>query len=138
MNRNKRVPAIVVLSVAICGLALPGAAQQRKIDVPIVLGGDEVFDACGSTGVIVGLDPNGDGFLSVQSGPGGRPYREIDRLYNGNPVYICGKQGKWYSVVYPADGRDCGVSSPWPIKLPYTGPCRFGWIHSNYVRATAG
>jgi len=131
---------LVALSAAAWALTLPaGHAQQKgKIDVPIMLGGDPDFDACGSSGIIVGLDPKGDGFLSVQSGPGGKPYREIDRLYNGNPVYICGEKGKWLAIVYPADGRNCGVSTPWAARLPYTGPCRYGWVHSRYVRLTAG
>jgi hypothetical protein len=46
---------------------------QSHVDVPILIGGNDKLDACGSTGEVVGLDPKGDGFLSVQSGPGGRP-----------------------------------------------------------------
>lgn len=139
MIRMKRRMLIAVVAAAWALTPLAGQAQQQgKIDIPIMLGADGDLDACGSVGVIVGLDPKGDGFLSVRSGPAGKPYREIDRLYNGNPVYICGEKGKWLAVVYPADGRDCGVSSPWPKRLPYTGPCRYGWVHSRYVRLTAG
>jgi hypothetical protein len=136
LNRSVLIGA----SAAVLLLApLSAHSQQKdKIDVPIMLGGDGDLDACGGLGVIVGLDPKGDGFLSVQSGPGGRPYREIDRLYNGNSVHICGQRGKWLSIVYPANGRDCGISTPWPTRLPYTGPCRYGWVHSRYVRLTAG
>ena len=36
---------------------------------PFVLGGSEDVDACEGGGVIVGLNPRGDGFLSVRSGP---------------------------------------------------------------------
>lgn len=126
---------------ALAALLAPQAVNSQlraKIDVPVIIGGESDFDACGGSGIIVGLDPKGDGFLSVQSGPGGRPYREIDRLYNGNQVYICGERGKWLAIVYPANGRDCGVGTPWPVRLPYTGPCRYGWVHSNYVRLIAG
>lgn len=112
---------------------------QARIDVPVVLGGNNKFDACNSVGQIVGLDPNGDGFLSVRSGPGGRPYREIDRLYNGQQVSVCGEQGSWFSVVYPRRlSQDCNVGTPWPVRQPYTGPCAFGWVHQRYVRVIAG
>ncbi len=91
-------------------LAAPAVhAQSRaRLDVPIVIGGDTRLDACGGSGQIVGLDPNGDGFLSVRSGPGGRPFREIDRLFNGNLVYICEERGPWVAVVYPVEaGAAC-------------------------------
>lgn len=70
------------------------------------------------------LDPNGDGFLSVRSGHGGKPSHEMDRVYNGQRVAICGEQGKWLAVVY-ANGRggmSCGVR----MRMSYTGPCRYG------------
>jgi hypothetical protein len=61
----------------------------------------------------------------------------VDRLYNGNAVHICSTRGSWTAVVH-GDGRDCGVSSPWPKRLAYTGPCKYGWISSRYVTVTAG
>jgi hypothetical protein len=120
------------------GAMLGAAEAQRRIDVPLMLGGDPDMDACQSVGQIVGLNPNGDGFLSVRSGPGGQPYREIDRLYNGNQVHVCGERGPWLMIVYPFGGRDCGVASPWPAREAYTGPCRHGWVHQRYVRIVTG
>jgi hypothetical protein len=122
----------------------PAAAQARpqpRTDVPVVIGGDADADACGATGQVVGLDPRGDGFLSVRSGPGGRAYRELARLHNGRPVHICGERGPWLAVVYPGRrgaSADCGVSSPWPVRRAYTGPCASGWVHRRYVRLVAG
>lgn len=109
---------------------------SRRLDVPIVLGGHK-FDACQQWGQIVGLDPNGDGFLSVRSGPGGKAFHEIDRVYNGQGVAICGEEGPWRAIIYTTNNQvDCGVSTFWPVKQPYTGPCRYGWAHSRYIRAT--
>ena len=120
-------------------LPTTAVSQSSRTDVPVMITpGDG--DAC-ANGEIVGLDPKGDGFLSVRSGPGGRPYREIDRLFNGNQIYICGQSGAWYSVVYTADrsiGRECGVSTSWSTQQPYTRPCRYGWVHSRYVKGVAG
>lgn len=132
-----RIPAAILGSLMF--LATAQAGDPGPIDVPVMVGGTGESDGCASLGQVVGLDPNGDGFLSVRSGPGGKPYREIDRLYNGNQVFICHAKGPWRAVVYgqSPDGT-CGVSIPWPIRQPYTGPCRFGWIHSRYVKIVAG
>ena len=130
------------LSLALLGCLFAASVSEApaqpaaRLDVPVMAGGEEDLDACGSAGRIVGLNPRGDGFLSVRSGPGGKPYREIDRLYNGNEVIVCDEQGPWLAVVYGRD--DCGVGTPWPARKPYTGPCRSGWVHSRYVKIVAG
>jgi hypothetical protein len=135
MNWGKAAGPNILLAVVIA--AMPTIAlAQAKIDVPIMLGGDDSYDACPSAGVISGLNPRGDGFLSVRSGPGSN-YAEMDRVYNGNAVHICDSRGGWMAVVY-GDGRNCGVGSPWPKRLAYTGPCKYGWVSSRYVTVTAG
>jgi hypothetical protein len=133
-----RLPVVLLGCLTVLA---PAQARDpaRRIDVPVMVGGTGELGGCASLGQIVGLDPNGDGFLSVRSGPGGKPYREIDRLYNGNRVFVCDKNGPWLAVVY-GDSPDgtCGASIPWPVRQPYTGPCRSGWIHSRYVEIVAG
>lgn len=104
--------------------------------VPIVIEATGL-DACSGNGVVKGLDPHGDGFLAVKSAPALQSPR-IDKLYNGEQVYICNQRGDWYGVVYTKDRRDCNVSSPWPKTLPYTGPCRSGWAHRNWIELIAG
>jgi hypothetical protein len=127
--------AIVAGALALLASA-PGHAQVR-IDVPVMIGGSADQDACPSSGVITGLNPRGDGFLSVRSGPAGS-YAEMDRLYNGNPVQICSDSGSWMAIVYGGDGGQCGVSRALPRRLAYTGPCRYGWVSARYVSVTAG
>lgn len=68
-------------------------------------------DACKRFGKVRGLDVNGDNFLAVRTGPG-TGFTEIDRLYTGNGVNICGQQGKWLRVKY-------GGGS--------------GWVYGKYV-----
>lgn len=118
----------------------PACAQQR-VEVPIYIPPGDGQAATCSGGEIVGLDPRGDGFLSVLSTPGRRPYREIDRLYNGQEVRICDQHGPWMGVVYEGHGRrmgDCKVDVDRPFRWVYTGPCAYGWVHQRYVRVTAG
>ncbi len=68
-------------------------------------------EACNRFGKVRGLDVNGDNFLSVRTGPG-TGFQEIDRLYTGNGVSICGRQGKWLRVKYGA-GK--------------------GWVYGRYI-----
>ncbi len=69
-------------------------------------------DTCNGYGRVVGLDPNGDNFLSVRTGPGSG-FNEITRLYTGNEVSICSRSGKWLRVIYGAGAK--------------------GWVFGRYV-----
>jgi hypothetical protein len=106
-------------------------------EVPVQIPSYPDRDACGSNGVVTGLDPNGDGFLAVKSGPGGR-YQRIDKLFNGEQVYLCAEVGDWLGIVYSKERQDCNVMTSWPKSLPYTGPCRSGWVHKHWVEGFAG
>lgn len=118
----------------------PGNEPGRLPEVPVVIeeaSEDNDGDACGGSGVIEGLDPAGDGFLAVRSGPASN-YVDLDRLYNGEEVYMCTQKGRWIGIVYSKKGLQCNVSSGWRTTAPYTGPCKSGWVHENWVRAFAG
>lgn len=56
-------------------------------------------EGCSRIGRVRGLDPNGDNFLAVRTGPG-TGFQEIDRIYTNDKVSICSRQGKWYRVKY--------------------------------------
>jgi len=103
-----------------------------RVDVAIMAGG-----VCLS-GEVVGLDPNGDNFLSVRSGPGGQPYREIDRLFSSDAVRVCDRKAPWFAVVYstrkPQESCDIGSKG---TRRPYMGPCQYGWVHSRYIKVNA-
>lgn len=134
----KKIVSILLCAAVYAGPAL-AQSPQGKLDVPVMAGGEPNLDACGTSGVIVGLDPRGDGFLSVRSGPGGSKFREIARVYNGMRVYICDQKGPWLAVVYSSNkNASCNVTTPWAKRKAYTGPCNYGWIHSKYVGGLAG
>jgi hypothetical protein len=103
-----------------------------RVDVAIMAGG-----VC-SSGEVVGLDPYGDNFLSVRSGPGGPPYREIDRLFSSDAVRVCDRKAPWFAVVYstrkPQESCDIGAKG---TRRPYMGPCQYGWVHSRYIKVNA-
>ena len=123
---------------SIMGFAHAAIAAQGRLDKPFLIGGYE-GDAC-ANGEVTGLDPAGDGFLSVRSGPGGKPFSEVDRLHNGDEVYLCGKEGPWFKVVYHESRKvdeSCAVSTASPRRRTYNGPCRRGWAHSRYIKVTA-
>jgi hypothetical protein len=133
---RKAILSIVVSSQMLCSMALAQGAYVRP-DVPIVIGGDQGLDACGGVGRVAGLDPHGDGFLAVKAGPG-ISYARIDRLYNAKQVYLCVEKGNWWGIVYSKTRQKCNVSSPWPAAMPYTGPCRSGWVHRKWIKLLAG
>ena len=129
-----RTVAAALVAVGLCC----SPAMARKLDaadVPIIIGGAVSAAACPGGGDVVGLDPRGDNFLSVRSGPGGSEYRELDRIHTGQRLKICDMNGPWFAVVYDRD-RDtesCDVDRPWTVRQAYAGRCRQGWVHSRYV-----
>ena len=129
----------VAAALAASQMVADGAAQPGpRPEVPIVLGHEPDLDACGAAGVVAGFRHDGDGFLAVRSGPG-TGYRKLDEIYNGQTVFVCDQQGQWYGIVYSDDAYDgCNVTSPWPVVQPYTGPCRSGWAHRDWITITAG
>lgn len=95
------------------------SASAQQLDVKIeVMESDGQAAVCGSSRV-EGLNPNGDGFLAVRTGPGSN-YRKIDQIYNGDIVADCNRRGKWHGIFY--------------------GPNRTkkGWVHGNWLVWVAG
>ncbi|GIL03141.1 MAG: hypothetical protein BroJett030_30400 [Alphaproteobacteria bacterium] len=66
----------------------------------------------GQPGYVTGLNPQGDNFLSLRTGPG-TGHAEIARMLTDTPVTIIGSQGSWYRVSL-ANGMT-------------------GWAHSRYI-----
>ncbi|MEA3419413.1 MAG: integron, partial [Campylobacterota bacterium] len=93
------------------------------------------LDACGAIGAVRGISRNGDGFIAVRSGSGGK-YKMIDKLYrNGEYIIMCDSKGKWTGIVY---GENCGVGTPISRRQPYKGSCKSGWVYEKYIRLIAG
>ncbi|WP_152014471.1 MULTISPECIES: caspase family protein [unclassified Bosea (in: a-proteobacteria)] len=123
--------------------AMAPAGSNRT---PGVIGGDIRLETCRSQGIVVKLGPRRpedpkSGFLSVRSGPGGSGYFETDRVYNGDLLIICDTIGPWHAIIYPNRGQslqECraqlNVKSAGPAT--YSGSCRSGWVHKNYVEIT--
>ena len=104
-----------MLIAALVLAAAPAGAQQLDVEFEIVDDGQ----AAGCAGAMVtGLNPNGDGFLAVRTGPGTR-YAKIDELHNGDRVRTCAQAGDWWGVYYGA-------------------PRRKGWVHGNWLGGWAG
>jgi hypothetical protein len=137
-QRSWRVRLLIRLVCFFLGLVIGAAAGAAEVaDVPVDVGGDPSQDACVTLGTVVGLDPRGDNFLSVRSGPNVQ-FRRLDRITTGQHVWICGSNGNWYSIVYSRTEDDCGVASPISERREYVGPCRRGWVHKKYIMPIAG
>ena len=114
-------------------LAASAIVASQTLDVPVVEMADGDFDTC-AVGEVHGLNPDGDNFLAVRSGPGSS-YEMIDKLKTGDQVWMFSEQGNWMGVVYGSDQISCD-----PIKKDrvYDGPGRKGWIFNKYVKMIAG
>jgi hypothetical protein len=130
---------LAAMAMVLSGLLLlPDISSAQNRGVAVMMGGEADFDACGTTGKVVGLNPNGDNFLAVRRGPAGT-YQMIDKLHTGNNVNMCDQQGDWIGIVYDTGSNlDCGVSSPVATRQAYSGICKSGWVHKSYIRAVAG
>lgn len=100
-----RAVAIALLLTGECTLA-------QELDVPFGIVEDDQAAGCLAAHV-AGLDPNGDGFLTVRAGPG-TGHRKIDELYSGDRVRTCARSGAWYGVYYG-------------------NPRRVGWVHGKWL-----
>ena len=122
------LPGVVALMLC----AMMAMARAGGLDVQIhVHGGDGQAAEC-MTSKVSGLDPNGDNFLSVRSGPGGS-YRELDKLHAGELVTIFEAQGEWVGVVYRTRNPDCFS----PVTKPVTFRNK-GWIFKRFLTDVAG
>ena len=136
MNGAGTLLSRTALAIGMCAVvAGTSSTAVFAADRQVVLN-DTGEDAC-STGQVAGLDPNGDNFLAVRSGPGTRN-RQIDTLHTGDLVAVCDQSGQWYGVVY--GGSECVGGSPEAVTQngPYRGPCASGWVFSKYVPIIAG
>ena len=116
--RNLFGPIVLSTAVSMSSLALCLPASAQVLDVPFSdKGGDGQAAWCASS-TVTGLDPNGDGFLAVRSGPGTQ-YRKIDEIYNGDIVSTCDSRGPWVAIVFG------------PSK-------RKGWVHGRLLKDLAG
>lgn len=82
---------------------------MQKILLLVLLAISTLFSS--QMGTVYGLDPNGDGFLSIRKKP---KSTETARLYNGDKVEILDKSGKWYKV------KDVGSN-------------KVGWSHGKWI-----
>ena len=69
--------------------------------------------ACYGVAEVMGLDPKGEGFLAVRSGPG-TAYPKIGEVYNGERVGVYEVRGDWQAISYGNDNR-------------------LGWVHKNWL-----
>jgi hypothetical protein len=135
--RKFRVSTLIATSLVT--LTLP--VWANKLDVPIIEHGEwdgvpdsEIQDILPTCGLdrVTGLDPHGEGFLAVRSGPGSQ-YRKLAELHNGDDVLVFDQKDKWYGVVY-GDTSFIDCISPRTRPIPYPNK---GWVHSNWLKHIA-
>ncbi|KKM25777.1 hypothetical protein LCGC14_1591520 [marine sediment metagenome] len=110
-----RITSLILIGLLAAGTA--GTAEAQRLDRNFTIVEDARAAGClGAT--VRGLNPRGDGFLAVRTGPGTR-FRKIDELRNGDTVRPCARHGNWWGVYYG-------------------NPRRKGWVHGNWLKDWAG
>jgi hypothetical protein len=128
------------LTVAV-GLALsllsPAMAEEPLVAVEI--GGTVEWDACIAFGEVVGLAGESVDTLPVRAAPADDA-AEIDRLAEGDGVFMCDERGDWLGIVYypPGELKSCGVGSVIVERVAYAGSCRSGWVPAHLITLVAG
>jgi hypothetical protein len=102
------------------------------------------FDACQSVGQMRGRST-----LAVRAAPFDSAAQRAE-IAGGQYVWICtsSHDQQWFGIVYDdtaplneGEARgpgECGVSSPVRTKRAYDGPCKSGWVESNFIIPVAG
>ena len=85
------------------------SARSLTLDVPFAVPADRRQAGCASS-TVAGLDPGGDGFLAVRTGPGA-DHQKIGELRNGDVVRTCDARGAWVAVVYGPVARKGGCTA---------------------------
>jgi len=135
---HKLLPLYCTLLVLVSANVTSAQDGRTRLTRPVMVGAEPASDACPGIGSVRGLDPRRAGdSLAVKSGPG-LSFRRIDKLQNGQRVYVCQQIGDWYGIVYTKDRLDCRVSLSGQRSIPYVGPCRSGWSHRRWIGTDAG
>ncbi len=83
--------------------ATPLAAQELAVPFDTYCPPDAQA-ACFGAAEVLGLDPDGDGFLAVRTGPGSE-YAMIGQVHNGDRVGVYDRRGDWYAISFGPDNR---------------------------------
>ncbi|MFD2739419.1 SH3 domain-containing protein [Sulfitobacter aestuarii] len=103
-----------IILAAACAALLPAVSQAQPLDVPFsTYCPPDAEAACFGAATVMGLNPQGDGFLAVRTGPGSQ-YAMIGKVHNGDRVGVFAGHGGWYGISF--------------------GPQqRLGWAHGNWL-----
>ena len=119
------------------GMTVFAGQASGQAQVPVPFGGEAEEDACGGLSEVARLDLRGDNFLAVRSGPG-TSFAILDKLKNGQPVFVCAAVGNWRGIVYSKSGQTCGTGVSIMRRRAYDGPCLSGWVYRSYLEDIAG
>jgi len=99
-------------------------------NVPVMVGGDKIYDACGTAAETI---PSAIKKVKVYSAPDGES-GVIDVISTRMYVAVCdfdgnGLSSDWVGIVYSKDGTlNCGVGATIEKRQPYNGTCKSGWV----------
>ena len=127
----KILTKIILASALLIGNITNIHAQPLVVDV--MERADDGLDTC-AYGQVAGLKSDGDGFLSVRTGPGTK-YDSFDELKNNDKVWLFEEKDGWYGIVYGVDEQNC---SPVEKDRPVDTIGKKGWVFGKWIVVLAG
>jgi hypothetical protein len=129
MNRLLWI-AVLTFALSVPALAKPKPNAGRKPassppDRAVQYGGDPDYDACGSSGLTLVTTIVGKGY-------------KFEKIEANTHVVSCDSEEGWTGIVWGSKGQDCGTGSTVKDRKDYTGPCKSGWIKSEFYLMQAG
>lgn len=98
---------------ALFALLLPTPVLAQALAVPFnTYCPPDAQAACFGTAEVMGLNPNGDGFLAVRTGPGS-DYEMIAKIHNGDIIGIYDKSGDWYAISFRSNDQIGWTHGKW-------------------------
>jgi len=108
--------------------------------VPVMVGGEEDYDACGAAAEV--FSPSKKEVI-VYSAPSDAA-EAIGEVSTGIYVSVCdfsdeSIEGDWVGIVYKnEESQVCGVGATIETRQAYSGPCKSGWIKKVNLTNWAG
>lgn len=120
--------ALGLLMGAACAAAPEPVAQRVQA---VQVGGDTELDACALAQLRAPAELRA---APAADAPVRQPLPAHQRLWRCD----LSADGQWVGVLVSQGSEGCGVSTPWPTRRPYDGPCVSGWLRVGALQTEAG
>jgi len=134
LTKNMKIYIIFILLTILNVLACSEPIETIK-EMPVMVGGEVEFDACGSAAELTFFEKEK---VKIFSAPDEKSNIR-DLVSKKILVSVCDSSNGWFGIVYSTDENvRCGTGSPIKIRQAYAGPCKSGWVKESNLGGWIG